>query len=353
MVTYSAKQILELYAETTINSFDGGAAQIFELISQPPEQLPGKSVILTSVNSVYVKSKRPDSKFKSFRDTKSKSTRNQGNDDPEGWTEVAKIPHKAGLSSRGTSRLDETGIDKSATSGSIPVSSNRFGDLLLDSSDSFFQDEASQESHARNSEADGSKMVKLLELRRSGPESATPTGLQPIASDLSLNAPSFTPLAKDKTSSDSNRVSESIHSESRINWVYLDPNGSKQGPFSSSQMSSWFSAGYFPSNLPVAWFPVGRPMDASLQFYPLDLVYVGRTPFAGEPISPARSSENSLTTKLDDSIKTAAPRVATQRGWLWSPGEDAKLSEASSSKTGAPSLAAIMALEANKERTNK
>jgi len=32
-------------------------------------------------------------------------------------------------------------------------------------------------------------------------------------------------------------------------WIYLDPQGNTQGPFSSSDMLEWFNAGYFPQDL--------------------------------------------------------------------------------------------------------
>ncbi len=34
-----------------------------------------------------------------------------------------------------------------------------------------------------------------------------------------------------------------------IHWIYLDPQGNTQGPFSSSDMLEWFNAGYFPQDL--------------------------------------------------------------------------------------------------------
>ena len=349
MVTYTAKEILEMYEDLHLEPFLDGASQIFVSAPQPPEQSGGKGAILTSVNSAYVKSKRQDSKYKSFRDGKSRPLRSQDVQDNDGWTEVS----KSGSGSRITVNPDDSHTAKSSASGVIPVSSNKFGDLLFESSESFFRDETPEGANNESpSEADGSKLVKLLELRRSGHDNTTPTGSQQVSSDLSLNAPSFTPLAKERPQE---LLSEKLvheRTEVRLNWVYLDPNGSKQGPFSSSQMASWFAAGYFPANLPVAWFPVGRPMDANLVFQALDVVYSGKIPFQDEPRLSLSSPESGRrgSDKASPELKREAP---VQRGWLWSPEEDAKLSSERSKAETAPSLAEIMALEAKQGKAKK
>lgn len=349
MVTYSAKQILDLYEEFGTAPFSGGAAQIFTQQSQTPEQLSGRGVILTSVNSVYVKSKKQESKYKSFRESKPRSGKQQDIADSEGWTEVSKSLVKSGSGSR--SKGDENIADKSTASAVIPVSSNKFGDLLFESSDSFFRDEAPQESPAQ---ADGSILVKLLELRRSGPEGTTPTSSQPAAaSDLSLNAPSFTPLAKERFTDPSKGGIASAHCETRLRWVYLDPNGLKQGPFSSSQMESWFSAGYFPANLPVAWFPADKPIEPNASFQPLDMVYSGRIPFQDEPISSASGSGRMEVVSPKATQKVPVPEIAPQKAWLWSPEEDARLLSGESKSGAAPSFSEIMALEARKGSKKK
>lgn len=42
-----------------------------------------------------------------------------------------------------------------------------------------------------------------------------------------------------------------LQSENALKWLYCDPQGETQGPFSSEEMSDWFNAGYFSMNLLV------------------------------------------------------------------------------------------------------
>ncbi|XP_065675512.1 GRB10-interacting GYF protein 1-like [Hydra vulgaris] len=62
--------------------------------------------------------------------------------------------------------------------------------------------------------------------------------------------------------------------DSTQNWIYLDPQGEIQGPFSNEEMLEWFKAGYFTMGLLVR-----RICDAT--FLPLEQVirFWGRIPF--------------------------------------------------------------------------
>ena len=161
------------------------------------------------------------------------------------------------------------------------------------------------------------------------------------ASDLSLNAPSFTPMSEDRREGgflDALRTHMSSLSQQsgslppQYSWTYLDPNKQVQGPFTGEQMSEWFGAGYFPKDLPVAWKLGEEPPS---EFFPLNTVYSGDAPFLSPPMVTARTEA--------PSVHTSPPRA---RGWLWSPEEDAKLA----AKEQAFSLNEIMNLEAQNGR---
>lgn len=68
------------------------------------------------------------------------------------------------------------------------------------------------------------------------------------------------------------KITPSIPAPSLMDWLYLDPQGDTQGPFSAQDMSEWYKAGYFQESLMVR-----RSIDAN--FIPLgQLVKVyGRT----------------------------------------------------------------------------
>lgn len=73
---------------------------------------------------------------------------------------------------------------------------------------------------------------------------------------------------------------QDIRQHSRnIEWMYLDPQGQVQGPFSSKDMMEWFSAGYFPRDLMLR-----RTCDH--RFIPLpemSRLYGNRVPFDESP----------------------------------------------------------------------
>lgn len=46
------------------------------------------------------------------------------------------------------------------------------------------------------------------------------------------------------------------------NWFYKDPQGVKRGPFSSLEMQTWYEAGYFTDEIPIA-------LGANTMFMPL------------------------------------------------------------------------------------
>ncbi|KAG5192633.1 hypothetical protein JKP88DRAFT_173119, partial [Tribonema minus] len=50
-------------------------------------------------------------------------------------------------------------------------------------------------------------------------------------------------------------------------WYYLDPQGNRQGPFSSHDMREWFEAGYFVEGLPLAQ-GIDRQFRAMSQLFP-------------------------------------------------------------------------------------
>jgi len=60
-------------------------------------------------------------------------------------------------------------------------------------------------------------------------------------------------------------------------WVYKDPQGEVQGPFSDKQMNEWYGAGYFPADLLVK--KVNYP-----SFTPLNMLTAnGKNPFTPPP----------------------------------------------------------------------
>lgn len=181
---------------------------------------------------------------------------------------------------------------------------------------------------------------------------ASPAATVKLQSDLSLNAPSFTPMSEERrekslgfldalrthisanSSSDPPPISPDHHSAPSIplSWTYLDPKGVPQGPFTGEQMAGWFAAGYFPKDLPVSWEGNGKQFHSLDQVYPTEV-----SPFLSTPTLPLK--------RTDFSARTAASQVPVSpprsRGWLWSPEEDVKLEEAA-----VASLTEIMSTEA-------
>ena len=307
LATYSQAEILALYSQQPLSEFSGGARGVYEPECHVPELLSGKEVILVSINSAYVKAKHSDPKS---RTSSSLIPESGVRMDSDGWLEVSRRATRAGSSVklRGGSEIPKPPPPpevKGAPNGSPPItatSSNKFADLLLDSNGSFFQDEEPESPSPRS---DGSKVVKMLESKTASPNSG-PVRAE-ATTDLSSNAPSFTPM--------SHRTSPpppvSPRDSSQLLWVYLDPNGARQGPFTSPQMTTWYSAGYFPKSLPVFWYRAGEAADPSSQFHPLDRCYSPNVaPFLTPPTKPSIASQS--------------------RGWIWSQQEDASASDHSS-----------------------
>ena len=231
-----------------------------------------------------------------------------GSDDD--WTEVrSKQPSKSNSPTH-------SGIisDMTAPSVALPVNIN----LFSQAPDSFFHDEE---------ELSPAATVKLVH-----------------SSDLSMNAPSFTPMSEPAGFLDALRTHISTHSPSKevpIAWTYLDPNRQTQGPFTSEHMAAWYTSGYFPKDLPISW------VDPAV-YYPLDQVYAGSPPFLSPPSVPLSSRHTEpptarARTPPPPAVKVVSPPRA--RGWLWSPEEDVKLEQASP----VASLSDIMNREATKK----
>ncbi len=290
---------------------------------------------------------------------------------------MSKRSSRAGSSIRAnpatTSAVEPTKNDDK-TSDILQPAPNRFGNLLFESSGTFFQDEEiNQPGTSPTGSADGSRLAKIMEGKRPPLESATPVSVTKSETELSLNAPSFTPIAQKKVtplpvvpSSAPRSPEPSIN----IQWIYLDPKGDRQGPFTSSQMVAWFSAGYFPANLPVTWYMTGEILDPDAIFFPLDRCYAhGIPPFTGMPSRPIVSPKSNPTAPAQvptttmpskpDTSRSSSPKnqVATAsetshvKGWLWSPEEDTKLNAAK--PNASLSLADIMKAESEKKNKGR
>ena len=202
----------------------------------------------------------------------------------------------------------------------VASSSNKFSDLLFEPSSAFFQEEDSGASKDTPSGvSDGSKLVKILEATRMPNETTmSPQSTTRRDNELSLNAPSFTPLSRMQSSSPPTPPPQAPAEPPMTLWIYLDPNGDQQGPFTSAQMMAWVDAGYFPKNLPVFWYKTGDVVPQKPVFHPLDLCYPpGTTPFVTPPILP--------NPRLSSPPKPHPVAAENARGWLWSAEEDAKL----------------------------
>jgi hypothetical protein len=275
--------------------------------------------------------------------------------DIDGWTEVARKSTKTSSSFRNT----HSDLQSSSGSGQNskvqvhaptiqPSSSNKFSDLLLDSSSAFFREEDPGHPGASPSGAsDGSKLFKLLEATKAPTETAlSPHSTARGENELSLNAPSFTPLSQQMRNSPPPpptapvAIPVSPREASNLQWIYLDPNGANQGPFTSSQMNSWFEAGYFPKNLPVTWYRTGEIVAHDPIFYPLDRCYPPNLPpFMSPPSVP------------QPRVVSPPPPQTESRGWLWSAQDDAKL--AASKNQNSLSLAEIIKAEEARKKTGK
>ena len=235
-----------------------------------------------------------------------------GSDDD--WTEVRAKPSKS--NSPVASFVDSLSV--SAIAPSI--------NLFSQAPESFFHDEDSPVSSQLTSPA---ATVKLLH------------------SDLSMNAPSFTPMSEERREPvgffDALRTHISTHSSADavappepLTWTYLDPNGVPQGPFTGEQMAGWFAAGYFPPDLPVSWSGNGGLFGALDKVYPS-----GLPPFLSSPSPLAKLAPSSARTAASEHRQASPPR---SRGWLWSPEEDVKLETVAVS-----SLEEIMSIEAKRK----
>lgn len=273
--------------------------------------------------------------------------------EPDGWTEVSKRSIRAGSSfrSQAGSSFHSSTIpqQRSVTLGPQAFSTNpqKVGDLFFEASGSFFQDE----DPVRAESADGSRVVRILEARRTTTDVTTPVSTSRPETDLSVKAPSFTPIANQapqilQSPTHHPPTAPSPERPGQLLWLYLDPNGARQGPFTSSQMTAWYSAGYFPSNLPVFWYTAGEAVGARAAFLPLDQCYTkGIDPFTSPPIKlnvqpdrpqpPAQSHNEELK----------------PRGWLWSPAEDAMI--ANNKQTSSLSLSDIMKAEQERGKSGK
>lgn len=375
---YSQSEILSLFLKQAHPEFLGGA-KVAYCESHAPELLSGKEVILLSVcsvsfpfansqiNSQFVRPRHPDSKIRSHgvHHDKHKTGKVLGKGDSEGWMEVSK---------RSSSSTHEPRHSEFKQDLVVPVS-GVVADLF-DPSESFFRDEEPAKPSPVHSE--GSRLAKLLELAKGSTDSTTPVSAGGAGTDLSLSAPSFTPLSQAGRKPASPRAAVvssppppvAADELSLLQWIYLDPDGQKQGPFSSSQMATWFSAGYFPKSLPVTWFSSGEPANSA--YHALDKCYINTAPFAALPISPQGPQGNIKGEHSREANKRAAqhppPTVAPppapsithmgssagtapdeKRGWLWSLEDDAKLERERDKK--AMSLAEIMKLEESKKKS--
>ena len=99
----------------------------------------------------------------------------------------------------------------------------------------------------------------------------------------------------------------------RMQWMYVDPSGRKQGPFSSEQMAAWQQTGYLTADLPLAFY-FDEP-SAPLSFRPLaELFPAPVKPFIDAP----RVSVVVAPTVASLSPKKAAWTTVTpsaKRGW--------------------------------------
>jgi hypothetical protein len=245
-------------------------------------------------------------------------------------------------------------------------SSNKFSDLF-DTSSAFFQEEDSAtQVDSPSARSDGSKLVRLLEAKRAATSEAvlSPHSVTRGDHELSLNAPSFTPLAHIRSNPTtppppvSQVISVSPRDSLNLQWIYLDPNSARQGPFTTNQMSSWFEAGYFPKNLPVFWYRTGEVISPNPVFHPLDMCYPRNSPpFSTYPIVAPTSNPEPASgqSARKPAAKIESASIGTEshgKGWLWSPAEDAKLTTAKSQNS--MSLSEIMkAEEARKKSSTK
>lgn len=293
---------------------------------------------------------------------------------------MSKRSSRAGSSikvSDSTTLVADAGGEAEKSADILQPATNRFGNLLFESSGTFFQDEEiNQPGTSPTGSADGSRLAKILEGKRPPAENATPVSVSKSETDLSLNAPSFTPIAQKKVAPAPVVPSSTPRSPEptlNIQWIYLDPKGERQGPFTTSQMVTWFNAGYFPANLPVAWYMTGEILDPDATFYPLDRCYAhGAAPFSGipsrpvlspkanpPPPAPIQTPKPSVPVSRPEIVRPppsknqapTAPQPSHAKGWLWSPEEDAKLS--ASKQSASMSLADIMKAESEKKKGNQ
>lgn len=236
----------------------------------------------------------------------------------DGWTQIT----------RGASASDHvpnpvTGVAKEdaqpavkTSSMNVTVDHNKYIDLLVDASESFFRDDESESSQPAKGDTSFLDVLSMHMKASSTPEAG------------------------------------------ELQWMYLDPHAARQGPFNSAQMSHWLSAGYFPNDLPVAWFPMGGTLPSSTKFRPLGQVYPNPSgqPFIDAPFS----SPSARKTSPKNKALSPAPEVVNQpvggpplsKGWLWSP-EDAKKITSNTASSDVMSLSAIMELEASRKKKGK
>ena len=303
----------------------------------------------------------------------------------DGWTEVAKKSGH-GLSSHSSLSMSSTELGNSKAPGhpSIPIGAqSKFADLLSETSDSFFREDDSESPTETPIEGEGSRLAKLIGQRKLTGDITSPHAVTNNSeSALSSRAPTFTPQSQkiegDTSFMDALRThmitSPPPVDLPSLNWIYLDPNGKHQGPFTTSQMATWHAAGYFPEDLPVAWVPGGTSLAATAVFHPLNRVYLSGPAFVTAPTAPMSPRVAAPQVSSPKSPKGVAPQSAApkspppaapqstqvvtspeeanaSRGWLWSPEEDLRLAQARPDVT--PSLAEIMAIEAAKKKGPK
>ncbi|KAL1455521.1 hypothetical protein WDU94_009610 [Cyamophila willieti] len=109
-------------------------------------------------------------------------------------------------------------------------------------------------------------------------------------------------LITEEENKESNQpTSNGIDSNIKDKWLYKDPQGSVQGPFTSAEMAEWYRSGYFRSNLLVR-----RLCDE--QFSPLgDLFhFYGNIPFLADTSFPAIKASDHIasqnTKPLDEAL---------------------------------------------------